>query len=83
VAVLYFPPRTHFLPNITIVADHHLIVVSGTNSTMSSHKPEDERYDPFEDLDFVPTIKNMPRAKSGGKGKAHAAPARKPASEVI
>jgi RIO kinase 1 len=49
---------------------------------MSSHYQEDEQMDPFEDLHYIPTIKNMPRAKHNGSSKPRPA-ARKPKEEVI
>jgi len=44
---------------------------------MPSHPIEDDQIDPYEDLAFVPAIKNMPRAKNGGKSKQRSTPARR------
>lgn len=50
---------------------------------MSSRDQEDDLFDPFEDLKYIPSIKNMPRAKSSAKGKARPVLARKVPQEDL
>ena len=50
---------------------------------MSSHHPDDQQFDPFEDLQYTPAIKNMPRAKNGSKGKPRPTAPHKPQHEAL
>ena len=48
---------------------------------MPSYSIEDDQYDPFEELDYQPAIRNMPRAKKSGK--AHKPGKQPPVAENV